>query len=124
MKKCILVVEDNPDNMNLVKWILEDAGYSVKEATRAEEGIATLRDQSIDLVLMDISLPGMDGLEATRVIRADKSLAIVPIIGLSAHAMENDRRKALAVGCDEYQTKPIDEDALLSVISRFLSSKC
>lgn len=120
MKKTILVIEDNLDNMMLVNWILKDAGYLVEEAFRAEEGIECLRNQSIDLVLMDISLPGMDGLEATRIIRADKSLAMVPIIGLSARAMERDRSKALAAGCDEYQTKPIDMAALLAVISQFL----
>jgi len=114
--KTILVIEDNLDNMALVNEILEDAGYRVVQVTHAEEGIARLQKEGIDLVLMDISLPEMDGLEATRIIRADKDLQAIPVIGLSAHAMNSDKEAALEAGCDEYQTKPIDETALLQAI--------
>lgn len=120
MKKNILVIEDNPDNMALVEEILEDAGFDIQQAGRAEDGIERLHQGGIDLVLMDISLPDMDGLEATRIIRADKTLKMMPIIGLSAHAMKDDKEAALDAGCNEYQTKPIDEEALLQVIKRLL----
>ena len=120
MNKTILVVEDNPDNMALVEEILEDAGFDVIQKTRAEDGIESLYQGGIDLVLMDISLPDMDGLEATRIIKADEGLRLIPIVGLSAHAMDSDREAALAAGCDEYQTKPLNEDALVQMINKLL----
>lgn len=120
MKKTILVIEDNLDNMMLVEEILADAGFNSVQATRAEEGIDRLHQGGIDLVLMDISLPDMDGLEATRIIKADEKLKGIPVIGLSAHAMKSDREAAIAAGCDDYQTKPIDEVFLLESIRRFI----
>lgn len=122
MRKTILVVEDNPDNMALMEEILEDANFDIEQAVRAEDGIERLHQGGIDLVLMDVSLPDMDGLEATRIIKADDALRVIPVIGLSAHAMDRDREAALAAGCDEYQTKPIDEKALLQVIDHLLAS--
>jgi len=116
----VLVIEDNPDNMALVDEILEDAGYTIIKAERAEDGIALLGKGGVDIVLMDVSLPEMDGLEATRIIKADTNMCNVPIIGLSAHAMESDRRAALDAGCDDYETKPIDEEALLRTIKSLL----
>lgn len=121
MSKNILVIEDNPDNMDLVDEILKDAGFKVFQATRAEDGIERLHQGGIDLVLMDVSLPEMDGLEATRYIRADKKLKSMPIIGLSAHAMKSDKDAAMLAGCDDYRTKPIDENVLLQAINRLLS---
>lgn len=118
--KTILIIEDNPDNMALVEEILEDAGFITVQAMRAEDGIERLQQGGIDLVLMDMSLPEMDGLEATRVIKADSSLKAMSVIGLSAHAMQSDRDKALEAGCDDYLTKPIDEEALLEMISQLL----
>lgn len=121
MGKTILVIEDNRDNMALVEEILEDAGFRFVPAVRAEDGIDHLRQEGgVDLVLMDVSLPDMDGLEATRLIKADEALASIPIVGLSAHAMSGAREAALVAGCDEYQTKPIDEDKLLETINRIL----
>ena len=122
MKNNILVIEDNPDNMALVEEILEDAGFNIQMAGRAEDGIERLKQGGIDLVLMDVSLPDMDGLAATRIIRADESLKEIPIIGLSAHAMKDDKQAALDAGCNEYQTKPIDENALLKSIHQFLGT--
>lgn len=122
MTKTILIIEDNPDNMALAEEILEDAGFFTVQEMRAEEGIARLQQGGIDLVLMDVSLPEMDGLEATRIIKAFETLQQIPIIGLSAHAMAKDREAALQAGCDDYQTKPIDEDALLETIDRLLST--
>lgn len=123
MKKTILVVEDNPDNMALVEEILEDAGYEIVPVVRAEDGIERLSLGGIDLILMDISLPEMDGLEATRIIKSDDRLKSIPIIGLSAHAMDSDRIAALSAGCNAYETKPVDEDALLSVMKNLLILK-
>ena len=115
----IVVIEDNPDNMDLIEEILEDAGHTMLKATLAEAGIATLREIGADLVLMDISLPQMSGLEATQIIKADAALRQTPVIALTAHAMDTDRETALAAGCDAYLTKPIDEAALLNTIQRF-----
>lgn len=120
MMKTLLIIEDNPDNMALAEEILEDAGFATVQAMRAEDGIERLQQGEIDLVLMDMSLPEMDGLEATRIIKANNSLKAIPVIGLSAHAMQSDRDKALEAGCDDYLTKPIDENELLEMINRFL----
>ncbi len=120
MSNTILVVEDNPDNMALVVEILEDAEFEVIQAERAEDGIEKLYQGKINLVLMDISLPTMGGLEAIRIIKTDKVLKNIPIVGLSAHAMKSDRDAAMSAGCNEYQTKPIDEEALLSTIKRLI----
>lgn len=121
MTKTILVIEDNPDNMALAEEILEDAGFITVQEIRAEDGIARLQQGGIDLVLMDVSLPEMDGLEATRIIKTFEALKKIPIVGLSAHAMTKDREAALQAGCDDYQTKPVDEDALLEAINRLLT---
>lgn len=121
MSKTILIIEDNRDNMTLLVEILQDAGFDTLQVMRAEDGLECLHRGGIDLVIMDISLPEMDGLEATRIIKADETLKEIPVIGLSAHAMENDRRVALATGCDDYQTKPIDEDELLRIINQLLT---
>lgn len=107
--------------MALMEQILDYAGFSIVQATCAEDGLKRLHQGGIDLVLMDISLPEMDGLEATRMIKADETLSAIPIMGLSAYAMQSDREAALAAGCDDYQTKPIDEDALLQAINRLLA---
>ena len=115
----ILVIEDNPDNMDLIEEILEDEGHTVLKATLAEDGIVTLRKTGADLVVMDIALPQMSGLEATRIIKTDDALRHTPVIALTAHAMATDRETALAAGCDAYLTKPIDEAALLNAIDRF-----
>lgn len=120
MDKTILIIEDNADNMALAEEILEDAEFITVQARRAEDGIERLQQGGIDLVLMDMSLPDMDGLEATRIIKADQTLETIPVIGLSAHAMSADREAALEAGCDDYLTKPIDEDALLHMINQFL----
>ncbi|MDY6865088.1 MAG: response regulator [Halobacteriota archaeon] len=120
MKTTILVIEDNLDNLDLVTEILEDEGYTIIGAGSAEEGIKKLREGDIDLVLMDVGLPDMDGLEATRIVKADKKLNRIPIIALTAYAMKGDKEKVLGAGCDGYLTKPLDEDTLLSTIETFV----
>ena len=116
----ILVIEDNKDNMALIEDILTDEGYNIAKAHLAEEGIRMLKENKIDLIVMDISLPQMDGLSATRIIKADNKTKTIPIIALTAHAMAKDRQVALLAGCDDYLTKPIDEETLLETIRNLL----
>ena len=111
--KAILMVEDNADNADLATWMLEDADYSVVVAATAEAGLALLEEHQYAIILMDISLPGMDGKDAIRLIRANPNLSGVPIIALTAHAVLNERDAIMASGADSIVTKPIDEDLLL-----------
>lgn len=106
--------------MSLIEEILEDEGYKILKAMEAESGISLLMDNEIDLILMDISLPKMSGLEATGIIKANPETNHIPIIALSAHAMESDRNKALIAGCDNYLTKPINEEEVLETIRLIL----
>ena len=116
MSNRILVVEDNPMNMELVIAILEGGGYEVAGAIDAEEGIELAKASNFDLVLMDVSLPGMSGLEATQALKNDPRTSHLPVIALTAHAMESDRSQAMAAGCDGYLTKPINRTDLLEVV--------
>lgn len=109
----ILVIEDNPDNQQLISWILEDAHYRVICANSAEEGLELLEVDKFDLVLMDISLPGMDGKQATQKIRNSPHLAKLPVIALSAHSSESEIQKILESGVDDMLSKPVDETTLL-----------
>jgi two-component system cell cycle response regulator DivK len=115
--KTILIVEDIELNIDLLVQILEE-DYSLLVAKDGAEGVALTEQHRPDLVLMDISLPVMDGYEATRRIRA--SFLSMPVIGLSAHAMQGDAEKAKAAGCTDYLTKPVDEDLLLQKIKEYL----
>lgn len=118
--KTIAVVEDNADNRLLVQAILEDR-YRISEYEDGQIAIDGLRQDRPDLVLLDISLPGMDGLEVLREIRADENLRDLPVIALTAHAMAGDRERFLAAGFDGYVTKPItDEELLLDAIEQHL----
>ena len=119
----ILVVEDNPDNMKLMAWALEDAGYEFDCVCTAEEGLEALASGTFELVLMDISLPGMDGKEATRRIRADARLADLPVVAVTAHAVTGEREAILDCGVTALVTKPIDEELLLRVIRECLAEK-
>ena len=119
----VLVVEDNRDNMNLLEEILEDEGYAMLKAFKAEDGIALLQENAVDLILMDVSLPQMSGLEATRLIKADAKTMEIPILVLTAHALAADRKEAFSAGCDAFLTKPIDEDELLAMIDKLTSSE-
>ena len=115
--KTILIVEDVELNADLLVQLLED-DYQLLLAKDGMEGVAMTEKHQPDLVLMDISLPGMDGYDATRAIR--KSFPNLPVIGLSAHAMQGDAEKALAAGCTDYMTKPVDEDLLFQMMHRYL----
>lgn len=117
--KNILVIEDNEDNLDLMVEILEGEGYRVLGAMNARKGIDLLMKQSVDLVFMDISLPGMSGLEATAIIKNDDQLKHIPIIALTAYAMMEDKKRAYEVGCDGYLTKPLDFMELLKTIEQY-----
>ena len=115
----ILVVEDNDLNLKLVRTILQNGGYNVLEAMDAETGIQIARDHHPDMILMDIQLPGMDGFEATRVIKNDPALKDIMVVALTSFAMLADKNKALKAGCDGYITKPIDMNRFLHIIAQY-----
>jgi CheY-like chemotaxis protein len=106
--KKILVVEDNPTNLRLIRMVLINKGYSVLEATDGEEALLVAIEGRPDLIVMDIQLPKMDGLEVTKRLRQTSYFKRVPIIALTASAMEGDREKIIAAGCDEYISKPVN----------------
>ena len=112
----VLLVEDNPENRDMLSRRLIRRGFEVSFAVDGEEAVARTRAELPDIVLMDLSLPVMDGWEATRRLKADPTTRAIPVIALTAHAMAGDREKALAAGCDDYDTKPVDLDRLLGKI--------
>jgi len=116
----ILVVEDNPDNITLIADVLSSLDYEVLQATDGEQGVWLATTEHPDLILMDLSLPRMDGWTATREIKANPALREIPIIALTAHAMVGDRERALEAGCDDYVAKPINLRELASKLSQFL----
>jgi len=116
----ILLVEDNPQNRYLVTFLLEKHGYQVLVAEDGEQAVSSIAEDVPDLILMDMQLPKIDGYEATRRIKSDERFRAVPIVALTAHSMKGDRGKALVVGCDEYVTKPVDAEGLITVIQRLL----
>jgi two-component system, cell cycle response regulator DivK len=118
----ILIVEDNEMNRNMLSRRLERKGYQVLLAVNGQMGIEVARAKSPDLVLMDMSLPVVDGWEATRRMKADLDLKQIPVIALTAHAMANDRAKALEAGCNDYDTKPIELPRLLAKIESLLQA--
>ncbi len=109
----ILLVEDNEMNRDMLSRRLSRKGYEVVIAVDGGEAIRQATDQAPALILMDMSLPVIDGWEATRRLKADAATAVIPVIGLTAHAMEGDRQKCLEAGCDDYDTKPVDLPRLL-----------
>jgi CheY-like chemotaxis protein len=117
----ILIVEDNEMNRDMLSRRLERKGYEVLIAVDGEMGIDVARASAPDLILMDMSLPVVDGWEATRRMKADDVLKHIPVIALTAHAMASDRDKAVEAGCDEYDTKPIELPRLLAKIETLLS---
>jgi two-component system, cell cycle response regulator DivK len=117
----VLIVEDNPANMSLATFLLQSAGYSVLSATDAEAGLTVARDQQPDLILMDIQLPGMDGLTATMQLKGDDVTRSIPVIALTALAMKGDEERIRAAGCDGYIAKPIRYKEFLGVIEAQLA---
>lgn len=119
----LLYVEDNDDNVYMLKMRLELLdGFEVLVAEDGEKGCAMAVAEQPDLILMDLEMPGVDGWEATRRLKADPQTRSIPVIALSAHALAGTREKALAAGCDEFDTKPIDFDRLVATIGRLLKA--
>ena len=117
----VLVVEDNPANMTLAKFLLESAGHSVLCAVDAEAGLTLAREEQPNVILMEIQLPGMDGLEATAILKRDDVTRAIPVIALTALAMKGDEERIRAAGCDGYVAKPLAYREFLSTISATLA---
>ncbi len=116
----ILVVEDNQDNMTLISDVLSSLNYDVLQAVDGEQGVSMAQTEHPDLILMDLSLPRMDGWTATRYIKANPDLNAIPIIALTAHAMMGDRERALEAGCDDYLSKPLNLRDLAHKLAQFI----
>jgi two-component system cell cycle response regulator DivK len=120
-KGTILYVEDNLDNRNLIRRVLMSEGYSMVEATNGRQAIEKLEDGGIDLILMDINMPDVDGYTLTSQIKSIYKFSKIPIVAVTANVMRGDREKSLQAGCDGYIQKPIDIDILAMQIERFLT---
>ena len=116
----LLLVEDNEMNRDMLSRRLEKRGYAVTIAVDGGEGVALARSAGPDLILMDMSLPVLDGWEATKQLKADPATAGIPVIALTAHAMDSDRQKAIGAGCDDFDTKPVELARLLGKIEELL----
>lgn len=121
MGKIILILENDPKNLKLVTDILQVSGYATLQATDGKQGVELARKEKPDLILMDIQIPVMDGLEATKLLKNDGATRDIPIIALTAYAMKGDEEKMRAAGCDGYITKPIDIKGFLKKISEVIS---
>ncbi|MGH7476457.1 MAG: response regulator [Longimicrobiales bacterium] len=120
LPKAVLLVEDNEDNRFIYSTILQRQGYRVLEARTGEEGVSLARERRPDLILMDISLPRMDGFEATRLLKASRQTAAIPIVAVTAHALMQDRLRAREAGCDAYLVKPIEPRKVLAEVERMI----
>ena len=116
----ILLVEDQEENRDMLSRRLKKRGYEVSIAVDGAEGVEKARIEAPDLILMDMSLPVMDGWEATRTLKAEEGTRAIPVVALTAHAMSTDREKALEAGCDAYETKPIELPRLLETMEKLL----
>ena len=119
----ILYVEDNEDNVYMLRNRLTRAGFTVVVAPDGEQGVALAASEAPDLIVMDLGLPVLDGWEATRRLKVAPETCAIPVIALSAHAMEGDQAKALAAGCDDYDTKPVDFSRLFEKIRALLAKR-
>jgi two-component system, cell cycle response regulator DivK len=116
----VLVIEDNASNMTLASFLLESVGHTVLGATDAEAGLTLARAEQPALILMDIQLPGMDGLQATALLKGDAATRAIPVVALTALAMKGDEERIRAAGCDGYIAKPIGRHEFLAMVGRFL----
>jgi two-component system cell cycle response regulator DivK len=119
----VLVIEDNPANMTLAEFLLQSKGHSVLKATDAEAGLSLAREEKPDLILMDIQLPGMDGLQATGLLKAVDETRAIPVIALTALAMKGDEERIRSAGCDGYIAKPIRYQDFLATIEETLAGR-
>jgi two-component system cell cycle response regulator DivK len=117
----VLIIEDNATNMTLAIFLLQSAGHTVLSATDAEAGLTLAHDERPDLILMDIQLPGMDGLQATQLLKRDKATCAIPVIALTALAMKGDEERIRAAGCDGYIAKPMRYQEFLATIAAELA---
>jgi CheY-like chemotaxis protein len=121
--KRILLIEDNAVNRRLAQFLLKSQGYEVWEVTSAPEAFASLKEKRPDLILMDIQLPGMDGLTATRQLKADPTTRDIPVLAVTSYAMKGDEAKAFEAGCSGYVTKPIDKTLFLQTVAKVLTDR-
>ncbi len=121
--KRILLIEDNAVNRRLAQFLLKSQGYEVWEATSAPEAFASLKEKRPDLILMDIQLPGMDGLTATKQLKADPATRDIPVLAVTSYAMKGDEAKAFEAGCSGYVTKPIDKTLFLQTVAKVLTDR-
>ena len=121
MKKVILIVEDDPNSLKLFRDLLHIPGYATLEATNGKQGVELANDKKPDFILMDIQMPIMDGIEATKILKANAGTKDIPIIALTAYAMEGDEERMREAGCDGYIAKPIDTKEFLRTITEYLS---
>lgn len=119
-EKTVLLVEDNEDNLLVYRTILEHVGYRVLEARDGEEGIDSARTEIPDMILMDISIPKIDGWEVTRRLKDDEETSQIPVVALTAHALEEDRERAISAGCDGYLAKPVEPRRVVEEVERFI----
>ena len=122
-ERTVLIVEDNEDNRIVYSTILRHHGFRVSEALDGEEGIAKAREELPDIILMDISIPVIDGWEVTQTLKRDELTRHIPVVALTAHAMPGDRERAISVGCDGYLAKPCEPRAVLAEVNRLLASR-
>lgn len=116
-------MDDNPTNLKLVTFLMQQSGYDVTTAADADDAMASIRTRPPDLILMDVQLPGIDGLELTRRLKTDPATQSILIIAVTAYAMKGDQDKALSVGCDDYVTKPIDTKQLPLTVAKHLAAR-
>ncbi len=121
MAKLILIVDDEPKNVTLIRDLLQVNGYSTNEATDGKQAVELAKANIPDLILMDIQMPEMDGIEATGILKTDTATKNIPILALSSYAMKGDKERILAAGCDGYLAKPFDIKELLKTVAEFLS---
>ena len=119
MTKMILIVEDQPKNLKLIRDLLQASGYTTIEATDGKEGVELARAKKPDLILMDVQMPVMDGLEATRILKADATTSNIPVLALTSYAMTGDKERILEAGCDGYLAKPIDIREFLKKVAEY-----
>jgi two-component system cell cycle response regulator DivK len=117
----ILIVEDDSRNLKLIRDLLQVKGYRTLEATDGKQGIESAKTNKPDLIVMDIHMPVMDGLEATRILKADEETKAIPVIALTSYAMKGDEKRILGAGCDDYITKPIDTRHFLKRVAKLLA---
>ncbi len=121
MAKMILIVEDEPKNLTLLRDLLQVSGYSTIEATDGKQGVELAKTSKPDLILMDVQMPVMDGIEASRILKADATTSNIPVLALTSYAMKGDEERILQAGCDGYLAKPFDIKELLKRVAEYLS---